>query len=77
MHWSEAIPVIGSPLLELLGGSARKLQFSVQNPKLRLYLGFAACCFVWFNNTAYPSEFYGPPLPVSYDFLTKSFHTKH
>ncbi|KAF6138372.1 hypothetical protein GIB67_037662 [Kingdonia uniflora] len=21
--------------------------------------GFIACCFVWFNNTAYPSEFYG------------------
>ncbi|MFS7967541.1 Photosystem II CP43 reaction center protein [Helianthus anomalus] len=22
--------------------------------------GFIACCFVWYNNTAYPSEFYGP-----------------
>jgi photosystem II CP43 chlorophyll apoprotein len=22
--------------------------------------GFTACCFVWFNNTAYPNEFYGP-----------------
>ncbi|CAN6440838.1 unnamed protein product [Victoria cruziana] len=22
--------------------------------------GFTACCFVWFNNTAYPSEFYEP-----------------
>ncbi len=22
--------------------------------------GFTACCFVWFNNTAHPSEFYGP-----------------
>ncbi|KAF3670116.1 Photosystem II CP43 reaction center protein [Capsicum annuum] len=22
--------------------------------------GFIACCFVWFNKTAYPSEFYGP-----------------
>jgi photosystem II CP43 chlorophyll apoprotein len=22
--------------------------------------GFIACCFVRFNNTAYPSEFYGP-----------------
>jgi photosystem II CP43 chlorophyll apoprotein len=22
--------------------------------------GFIACCFIWFNNTAYPSEFYGP-----------------
>ncbi|MFQ6663159.1 hypothetical protein Gotur_030787, partial [Gossypium turneri] len=20
--------------------------------------GFIACCFVWFNNTIYPSEFY-------------------
>ncbi|XP_057985310.1 photosystem II CP43 reaction center protein-like [Hevea brasiliensis] len=25
--------------------------------------GFIACCFVWFNNTAYPSEFYGPTRP--------------
>ena len=26
-------------------------------------MGFIACCFVWFNNTAYPSEFYGPTGP--------------
>ncbi|KAH0652965.1 hypothetical protein KY289_030643 [Solanum tuberosum] len=25
--------------------------------------GFIACYFVWFNNTAYPSEFYGPTRP--------------
>ncbi|MFQ6629024.1 hypothetical protein Gotur_007502, partial [Gossypium turneri] len=25
--------------------------------------GFIACCFVWFNNNAYPSEFYGPTGP--------------
>ncbi|KAL2899555.1 Photosystem II CP43 reaction center protein [Bienertia sinuspersici] len=25
--------------------------------------GFIACYFVWFNNTAYPSEFYGPTGP--------------
>jgi photosystem II CP43 chlorophyll apoprotein len=25
--------------------------------------GFIACCFVWFNNTTYPSEFYGPTGP--------------
>ncbi|KAL5644485.1 hypothetical protein ACJX0J_000385 [Zea mays] len=25
--------------------------------------GFIACWFVWFNNTAYPSEFYGPTGP--------------
>ncbi|KAL5067121.1 hypothetical protein RYX36_018008 [Vicia faba] len=25
--------------------------------------GFIACCFGWFNNTAYPSEFYGPTGP--------------
>ncbi|KAK8968955.1 Photosystem II CP43 chlorophyll apoprotein [Platanthera guangdongensis] len=25
--------------------------------------GFIACCFVWFNNTAYPSEFDGPTGP--------------
>ena len=23
-------------------------------------MGFIACCMSWFNNTAYPSEFYGP-----------------
>jgi photosystem II CP43 chlorophyll apoprotein len=23
-------------------------------------MGFTACCMSWFNNTAYPSEFYGP-----------------
>ncbi|KAL8217279.1 hypothetical protein R6Q57_024116 [Mikania cordata] len=28
-----------------------------------LLFGFIACCFVWFNNTAYPSEFYGPTRP--------------
>ncbi|MBA0636466.1 hypothetical protein Godav_025044, partial [Gossypium davidsonii] len=22
--------------------------------------GFITCCFIWFNNTTYPSEFYGP-----------------
>ncbi|KAL2898539.1 Photosystem II CP43 reaction center protein [Bienertia sinuspersici] len=26
-------------------------------------IGFIACCFVWFNNTAYHSEFYGPTGP--------------
>ncbi|KAI5398350.1 hypothetical protein KIW84_063947 [Lathyrus oleraceus] len=25
--------------------------------------GFIACCFVWFNNVVYPSEFYGPTEP--------------
>ncbi|KAG5595821.1 hypothetical protein H5410_037053 [Solanum commersonii] len=25
--------------------------------------GFIACCFVWFNNTTYPSEFYRPTGP--------------
>jgi photosystem II CP43 chlorophyll apoprotein len=25
--------------------------------------GFIACCFIWFNNTAYPSAFYGPTGP--------------
>ncbi|CAN6446961.1 unnamed protein product [Victoria cruziana] len=24
---------------------------------------FTACCFVWFNNTAYPTDFYGPTGP--------------
>lgn len=26
-------------------------------------MGFVAACYVWFNNTAYPSEFYGPTGP--------------
>jgi len=26
-------------------------------------MGFTASCFVWFNNTVYPSEFYGPTGP--------------
>ncbi len=26
-------------------------------------MGFIAACYVWFNNTAYPSEFYGPTGP--------------
>ncbi|WP_298616581.1 photosystem II reaction center protein CP43 [uncultured Thermosynechococcus sp.] len=26
-------------------------------------MGFIATCFVWFNNTVYPSEFYGPTGP--------------
>jgi photosystem II CP43 chlorophyll apoprotein len=26
-------------------------------------MGFTACNFSWFNNTAYPSEFYGPTGP--------------
>nr|QJA13792.1 CP43 chlorophyll apoprotein of photosystem II [Chaetophora sp. FACHB-2423] len=26
-------------------------------------MGFIACCMGWFNNTAYPSEFYGPTGP--------------
>ena len=25
--------------------------------------GFITCCFIWFNNTAYPSEFYRPTGP--------------
>jgi photosystem II CP43 chlorophyll apoprotein len=27
------------------------------------FMGFIASCYVWFNNTAYPSEFYGPTGP--------------
>ena len=23
------------------------------------FCDFIACCFVWFNNTAYPNKFYG------------------
>ncbi len=26
-------------------------------------MGIIACCMVWFNNTAYPSEYYGPTGP--------------
>jgi len=31
-------------------------------------MGFIACCFSWFNNTAYPSEFFGPTGRVSVPF---------
>ncbi|KAF9662448.1 hypothetical protein SADUNF_Sadunf18G0054300 [Salix dunnii] len=39
--------------------------------------GFIACCFVWFNNTAYPSEFYGPTRPEAshaFTFLVRDQH---
>jgi len=32
--------------------------------------GFIACCFVWFNNTAYPSELYEPTRPEASQALT-------
>jgi photosystem II CP43 chlorophyll apoprotein len=32
-------------------------------------MGFIACCISWFNNTAYPSEFYGPTGPASQRFV--------
>ncbi|KAG0550258.1 hypothetical protein BDA96_01G324100 [Sorghum bicolor] len=32
--------------------------------------GFIACCFVWFNSTAYPSEFYEPIEPESFSSST-------
>jgi len=28
-------------------------------------MAFIATCYVWFNNTVYPSEFYGPTGPAS------------
>ena len=39
-------------------------------------MGFIACCMVWFNNTVYPSEFYGPTGPEasqaqSFTFLVR------
>ena len=39
-------------------------------------MGFIAACFVWFNNTVYPSEFYGPTNAESsqaqaFTFLTR------
>nr|YP_009589669.1 photosystem II CP43 chlorophyll apoprotein [Selaginella remotifolia]QBL76252.1 photosystem II CP43 chlorophyll apoprotein [Selaginella remotifolia] len=35
--------------------------------------GFIACCFVWFNNTAYPSEFYGPTGPEASQAQASTF----
>ena len=32
--------------------------------------GFIACCFVWFNNIAYPSELYEPTRPEASQALT-------
>ena len=47
-----------------------KLKYDITSSKSVIYMdhslaalsifGFIACCFVWFNNTAYLSEFYGP-----------------
>ncbi|KAI5431548.1 hypothetical protein KIW84_035655 [Lathyrus oleraceus] len=37
------------------------------------FFGFIACCFVWFNNTAYPSEFYGPTGPEASQAQTFTF----
>jgi len=39
-------------------------------------MGFIACCMVWFNNTVYPSELYGPTGPEasqaqSFTFLVR------
>ncbi|KAK3126843.1 hypothetical protein QOZ80_7AG0563700 [Eleusine coracana subsp. coracana] len=41
--------------------------------------GFITCCFVWFNNTAYPSEFYRPTGPEAsqsqaFTFLVRDQH---
>jgi photosystem II CP43 chlorophyll apoprotein len=41
--------------------------------------GFISCCFIWFNNTAYPSEFYGPTIPEAsqaqaFAFLVRDQH---
>jgi len=40
--------------------SWRYLSYSLAALSLQ---GFIACCMVWFNNTVYPSEFYGPTGP--------------
>jgi photosystem II CP43 chlorophyll apoprotein len=42
-------------------------------------LGFIVCCFIWFNNTTYPSEFYGPIGPKAsqsqaFTFLVRDQH---
>lgn len=36
-------------------------------------MGFIACCMSWFNNTAYPSEFYGPTGPEASQSQTFTF----
>jgi len=33
-------------------------------------MGFIACCMSWFNNTAYPSEFYGPTRSGSFSITS-------
>ena len=35
--------------------------------------GFIVSCFVWFNNTAYPSEFYGPTGPEAFQAQAFTF----
>jgi photosystem II CP43 chlorophyll apoprotein len=36
-------------------------------------MGFTACCMSWFNNTVYPSEFYGPTGPEASQSQTFTF----
>jgi photosystem II CP43 chlorophyll apoprotein len=50
---------MSSSLLPLWSGEAY-LSYSLAALSL---MGFIACCMVWFNNTVYPSEFYGPTGP--------------
>jgi len=41
-------------------------------------MGFIACCMVWFNNTVYPSEFYGPTfLELAPDDAASKYHIIH
>jgi hypothetical protein len=50
-----AVSLIGFDPLNLAGEAY--LSYSLGAVSL---MGFIACCMVWFNNTVYPSEFYGP-----------------
>ena len=41
--------------------------------------GFIICCFVWFNNIAYPIEFYGPLNRINdiIDVYSKLYMTRY
>jgi hypothetical protein len=45
------------------GGDVRVISNARVVPAVMSLMGFIACCMVWFNNTVYPSEFYGPTGP--------------
>ncbi|GMN67375.1 hypothetical protein TIFTF001_036440 [Ficus carica] len=62
-HLATLVLGFGGIYHALLGPETLEESFPFFGYVLYPFFGFIACCFVWFNNTAYPSEFYGPTGP--------------